>query len=237
MAISPYSYSDPNVPTFKIDFASGGKRLQKNLNRYNFDQKNAACVMCGKKISRMRMTGRCDGHDKHTADIVLTVSNIKGLPSHQEIIEQLIEWARNNSFPIDQFFHDLSFSILGNIPDVTILDGNTPFFSAPTMSMQSLLHAHVIPVVDKHFLPTNTGSYQTLPTKKGKIPARILALILAGLMFCEEANRGDRWFCRNVMKDESKTSQLGGAMPIIFFAASRFPWGVNMKAPLRRILR
>ena len=53
-------------------------------------------------------------------------------------------------------------------------------------------------------------------------------MTFAGLVLAEEANRGDRWFNRIIRKDETKTSLLGGAMPIGYFASRMFPWGMEL---------
>jgi hypothetical protein len=154
-------------------------------------------------------------------------------PLHLEIVDKLIEWAGTRNFNLTPLFQDISFNILGNIPDVSTLSGDTVHngFAPPTL--QNLVN-DVILIVNNHLPDFNNSSYQPLSTKQGLIPARILALTFAGLVLCEEANRGDPWFSRIIRKEEFQTEMLGGAMPIGYFAARMFPWGIEIgKAAFR----
>lgn len=154
---------------------------------------------------------------------------------HTEIVDKLIEWAKTRNYDLFPLFKDISFNILGNIPDVSTLAQETNHIGFTPPTLQNLLDEVVI-LVDKHMPDYNNSSYQPLNTKQGNIPARVLALTFAGLILCEEANRGDRWFNRIIRNDESKTELLGGAMPIGYFAARMFPWGIEMGKAAHRFV-
>lgn len=156
-------------------------------------------------------------------------------PLHTEIVDKLIEWTKPRNYDLLPLFKDISFNILGNIPDVSTLAGETMHVGFTPPTLQNLLD-EVIIIVDKHMPDYNNSSYQPLLTRQGNIPARILALTFAGLILCEEANRGDRWFNRIIRKNESKTELLGGAMPIGYFAARMFPWGIEIGKAAQRFV-
>ncbi|MBD1263230.1 hypothetical protein HZY62_21775 [Maribacter polysiphoniae] len=98
------------------------------------------------------------------------------------------------------------------------------------------IYDSLIAVTDMYFPRHNNSSFQPLVTTNGKIPAIVLAHTFVGLLICEEANRGDRWFSRIVRMDESKSKALGAAMPIAYFATKNFPWGVEMSKQASRNL-
>ncbi|MEZ0233091.1 MAG: hypothetical protein ACAH12_09650 [Methylophilaceae bacterium] len=238
-----FSYIDSGPQDWKVSLSSNGKRKHKNLSKYNLDRSSNKCRIVGcinTFKTRGRMTGVCDVHKKHTSDLILTVSHsasIESLPGHIEIIEKLLEWSKSTNSPIDRFIEKLIKSIIGNIPEISTLAGMTPLSLEVNIDLKSLFEKHVVKVVDEFFEPDNLVSYLPLTTKKGTFPARILALALASLMFCEEANRGDRWFYRHILKDESKTTKLGGAMTVAYYAARQFKWGMDMQKPLGSIFR
>ncbi len=242
MAIIPHIHQDLIATDWSISL-SGGLIPQLNPCKYNLQRLSRQCQIrgCSGTFRANRTSGLCDEHLKHTNDLVLAVIRLDveiNFPSHIEIIELLIDWAHSRNYRLEPFFEGLGFNILGNIPDVTTLDGVTPLSPIVNTSLPELFNDHVVKVVDQFFPTSNNASYQLLVTRSGvSFPARILAIIFASLVFCEEANRGDRWFYRTIVKDETKTKILGGAMPIAYFAARRFNWGVEMKGVLGTIFR
>lgn len=252
MAITPYVFNDLIASNWTITIDGSGTKLKINPCKYQTIPKSRNCNILGCKgmVHASSKSGLCPTHKLHTADIVMIVnksgSKLKALPSHSEIIDKLMDWAQPRNFKLEPFFERLSFNVLGNIPDSSTLDGMTPLSSAPHVPpMNTLIQTHVINLVDEFFPDNNNASYQVLITKVGKkslkqveeIPARILAIIFASLVFCEEANRGDRWFYRTIVKDETKTKFLGGAMPLVYFAARQFRWGVEMKDVIKVLFR
>src|SRR5690606_33251900 len=134
---------------------------------------------------KSRTSGLCDMHLRHTNDLVLKVlfkGAVVDFPSHIEIIEKLIDWAQTRNYRLEPFFEGLGFSMLGNIPDVSTLDGNTPSSSLTNTSLPVLFKDHILDVLDSFFPPTNNASYQALITRNGTFPARILAIIFASLV-------------------------------------------------------
>lgn len=237
-----YKITDPNSP-WEISLSLTGKRPHKNSCKYNWDRHSDRCLIKGCKavISKNRLSGLCDAHANHVADLILEVAqhgkaHLKKLPSHTEIIECLREWSIPRNYSLASFFEDIANNVLGNVPDVTTLANESPL-NAHAISIKQLTQTSIMGVIDKHFPIARSTSYQLLHTKAGDFPVRTLATLIAGLILCEEANRGDRWFYRNICKKEEKTTQLGGAMPIVYFAARQFSWGVEMKSVLGRILR
>jgi hypothetical protein len=186
---------------------------------------------CATVINRRRTSGLCDIHEIHQHDILLELHAPGGAlvnaPGHVDIVDQLILWARTRNYDLVPLFSDFSFNILGNVPDVSTLAGEVLHGTYVPPSLQQLLD-DAVAIVDRYFPDHNNGSYQPLHTNRGDIPARILAITFAALVVCEEANRGDRWFWRQMAKDETKTKFLGGAMPIGYFAARSFPWGIEL---------
>jgi hypothetical protein len=239
---SKYIITDP-YSEWEISFSLAGVRPHVNPSKYNWDRRSSRCLIkdCKAVISKNRLSGLCDEHKNHVADLLLEVAqrgkvHIKKPPSHSEIIEQLIEWSNTRNYQLTPFFEELAFNVLGNVPEVTTLAIKSPLTTHVT-TIESIVQSTIMKVVDKFFPTTNSSSYQILKTRVGDFPVRILAFIFSGLVLCEEANRGDRWFCRIILKEESKTSQLGGAMPLVYFAARQFNWGVEMKSVLGSILR
>ncbi len=239
---SKYKITD-SYSEWEISFSLTGDRPHKNPCKYNWDRHSNRCLIKGCKvvINRNRLSGLCDKHENHVADLFLEVAqhgkaHIKKPPSHSEIIEQLIEWSNTRNYQLAPFFEELAFNVLGNVPEVTTLANKSPLTSHVS-TIERVVQSTVMKTVDKFFPTTNSSSYQILKTKVGDFPVRTLAAIFSGLVLCEEANRGDRWFCRIILKEESKTSQLGGAMPLVYFAARQFKWGVEMKSVLGSILR
>jgi hypothetical protein len=239
--ITTASITDPKSQWQIIirDLVAHGTRFHLNNNKLNYrkNKNNCQFTACTATIRRNRTSGLCDIHQIHQHSLFLELQNplhnLVNAPLHIEIVDKLIEWARTRNYDLIPLFQDISFNLLGNIPDVSTLSDDTihPGFTPPTL--QTLVD-DVIVIVNKHLPDFNNSSYQPLTTKQGLIPARILALTFAGLILCEEANRGDRWFSRFVRKEESQTELLGGAMPIGYFAARMFPWGIEIgKAAFR----
>jgi hypothetical protein len=240
MAITTFTHTDAVASNWAIQISDTGIRLKLNPCIYNSRSTLTNCQIkgCTGSFVKRRKSGLCDVHKTHTSDLFLDVlhsGSVVSKPSHVEMIELLLDWAHSRNYRLEPFFESLSFNVLGNIPDVTTLDGMSPLSSRSNinLSIPSLFNSHALKVVDQFFPENNNASYQLLITKaKLEIPARILATVFASLVFCEEANRGDRWFYRTIVGDETKTKILGGAMPLAYFAARRFNWGVEMKSVL-----
>ncbi len=208
-------------------------RIHKNPNKYNYLSNDNTCkiIGCNNTFYRSRKSGLCDNHANHQHDLFLELTDPSGqtvsVPAHKEIIDALILWSSTRNFGLLPFFASLSFNVLGNVPDVTTLYKDIIHEGVSYQSMNNIYDALLL-VIDNYFPRSNNSSLQPLKTAKSKIPAIVLAHTFAGLLICEEANRGDRWFNRVVRKDESTTTQLGAAMPIAYFATRIFPWGVEM---------
>lgn len=224
------------IDGWKISISDNGVtgKNKENKNKYNLISQEVECkiIGCGNTVRKDKQTGLCKIHMKHSHDLFLNVvddcGNSFGAPAHKDIIDALLEWSQSRNFGLLPFFSDLSFNTLGNVPDVTVLAKEVLIDSSIKVPRVNEVFDLLEEVIERHFPLVNNSSYQPLMTKKGKVPAIVLAYIFAGLIICEEANRGDRWFCRMVIKDESKTTQLGAAMAIAYFATRIFPWGVEM---------
>lgn len=234
-AISTASIIDPKSQWQIIirDLILPPARFHANRNKLNFEKINNSCGFsgCTTTFRKNRTSGLCDIHETHQHSLFLELQNpqhnIINAPTHTDIVDKLIDWAGTRNFDLTPMFQDISFNILGNIPDVSTLSVDTTHSGFTAPDLQSLVDEIII-LINKHLPDFNNSSYQPLTTSKGLIPARILALTFAGLVLVEEANRGDRWFNRIIRKDESKTTLLGGAMPIGYFAAKMFPWGIEL---------
>lgn len=217
-----------------------GGRNHINRNKLNYLANDRTCkiIGCTNQFRINRSSGLCDNHQVHEHDLFLEVQNPGGTsinaPAHKDIIDALIEWSSSRNYNLLPLFSSISFNTLGNVPDVSTLSGEVVHAGVIVPRLKDVFDALLL-VVD-NFLPTsNNSSHQPLKTARGDIPAIVLAHIFIGLLVCEEANRGDRWFSRMVRKDESKTTQLGAAMPIAYFAAKSFPWGVEMNNSARNL--
>lgn len=226
---------DPNS-TWEIiisDRTIAGTRFHANNNKLNFTKTLNVCMFdgCHTNVRRNRTSGLCDIHQIHQHSLFLELTSpqhaIVNAPLHTEIVDKLIDWAKPRNYDLMPLFKDISFNILGNVPDVSTLAHETIHTGFAIPTLQALVD-DVKLIVDKHLPDFNNSSYQPLQTGQGLIPARILALTFAGLILCEEANRGDRWFNRIIRQNEAKTELLGGAMPIGYFAARMFPWGIEI---------
>lgn len=234
----------PKIPTTKftdqktqwfIEIEDNGTtgRYKENPNKLNFDSNNKNCqyLNCTNTFIRTRQSGLCEDHKFHQHDLFLTLFDSSGVkvnsPRHDAIINNLIDWAKSRNFDLLPFFTDCSFTILGNIPDVSTLSHETPHKHFTPKPLNEYL-AICLEVVDRHFPESNNSSFQLIQIKDIKYPARVLAITFVGLLLVEEANRGDRWFWREIAKDETRTNFLGAAMPIAYFAAMNFPWGMEI---------
>ncbi|MCA4808032.1 hypothetical protein [Myroides odoratimimus] len=208
-------------------------RNKKNPNKLNYNKTYRTCqyLNCSNTIIRSRLSGLCNEHENHQHDLFLTLFDEKGgkvkSPRHDVIINNLIDWAKSRNFDLLPFFSDCSFTILGNIPDVSTLSKEVVHNNFIPKTLDEYLKI-CIEIVNRHFPETNNSSFQMLEIKNIKYPARVLAITLVGLLLVEESNRGDRWFWREIVKDEAKTDFLGAAMPIAYFAAMNFPWGMEI---------
>ncbi|MBJ2174389.1 hypothetical protein JBL43_09085 [Aureibaculum sp. A20] len=216
-------------------------RNKPNPNKLNFLSNDKTCKVngCENQINIRRTSGLCDDHIEHEHDLLLELrnhGNLIGVPSHQDIIDALMDWSSSRNFGLLPFFSSLSFNTLGNVPDVSSLAGKTTHKGITPITIDFIFD-ELIKVVNNFFPINNNSSYQPLNTSRGEIPAIVLAFTFAGLLICEESNRGDRWFSRVIRKDESRTTQLGAAMPIAYFATRIFPWGVEMKNSARNLTR
>lgn len=243
MLISSAEYIDQKTK-WKITIVDLGPkgRIHDNPNKLNFLKNSRTCHFtdCNNSIRVNSRSGLCELHKKHQHTLFLELHNTNGekvnAPLHVEIVDKLIDWSKPRNYDLIPLFTALSFNILGNIPDVSTIAGDTKHVRFAPMSLQEYLD-EVVGLVDMYLPDFNNSSYQTLKTKKsGDIPARILAIAFAGLILCEEANRGDRWFCRTIQKNEAETELLGGAMPIGYFAACNFPWGIQIGKAARRFV-
>ena len=217
-------------------------RFQENPNKYNFNQSNTVCFIdgCPNTYMRTRTSGLCNFHRNHCHDLLLEVFDSNGyahsVPAHKDIIDSLMNWAITRNFSLDSFFSKLSFNILGNIPDVTSLSGDIFYQRQITMPTLNDIFSSLLPIIHEFFPPNNSSSYQKLNTNGKNISAITLAYIIVGLLICEETNRGDRWFFRNIIGDESRTKILGAAMPLAYYATKTFQWGVEMPKRVSRNL-
>lgn len=240
--ITPYEINIDNFIIRLSDNITDG-RFQINPNKYNLDRNINICKIngCNGTFIRSRQSGLCNNHESHNHDLFLEVLNSVdrtpySFPTHKEIIDALMEWSATRNFSLNNFFSKISFNVLGNIPDVTSLSGDVQYHDNIMIPTLENIFTSLLPIIYESFPLNNTSSYQKLNTNRGNISAISLAHIMVGLLICEEANRGDRWFFRNIIEDESKTSYLGAAMPLAYFATKTFPWGVEINKKVSRNL-
>ena len=220
--------------TIQISDNHPSNRNHENPNKYNWQKDDRQCKYngCTQSIRINRTSGVCDNHKNHLHDLFLEVFTPQGdlisPPRHKDIIDALILWASTRNFSLDSFFSELSFNILGNIPDISSLSEDIMLTGYPTMPTLNDIYHPLELIIEKYFPSSNTSSYQEFHLSSNQIPAILLAHIFVGLLICEESNRGDRWFCRNIMQDEMKVSQLGASMPLAYYAAKTFRWGVEL---------
>jgi hypothetical protein len=230
------------VGNWVITMSDEGALNKENPNKIDFSSISRACLFegCNEVIRIDRTSGLCDNHKFHQHDLLLSLKDSRGnehsVPAHIDIIDCLIAWAKTRNFNLDKFFEDISFSILGNIPDVTSLANEVNYGVIPIPTLNTVFTTS-IEVAEKHFPASNNSSYQPLTIRTGDIPVIVLAHVFIGLIVCEEANRGDRWHCRVVRGDEKQTSKLGGAMPIAYYASKTFRWGIEMGKSARLLIR
>lgn len=230
------------IAGWEIIISDNGALNKENPNKIDYQANSRVCLFngCNEAIRITRTSGLCMAHQNHQHDLLLSLLNPHGeaqrVPAHQDIIECLIKWAQPRNYNLSRFFEKISFSILGNIPDVTSL-ANEINYAGIIVPTLDLVFSNSINVAEEFFPRNNNSSYQPLSTRTGDIPIVVLAHIFIGLIVCEEANRGDRWHCRMVRGDETKTKQLGGAMPIAYYAARSFNWGIEMGNSSRLLTR
>lgn len=219
--------------SIKIEDLGRTGRNKLNLNKLNRQKENRNCqyLGCSGTFRKNRTSGLCDEHQYHFHDLFLTLYDGTGIminnPRHDEIINHLMNWAKSRNFDLLPFFRDCSFTILGNIPDVSTLSGEVIHEHFEPKLLEEYFDV-CIEITNRHFPETNNSSYQMIKIREHKYPAKVLAITFVGLLLVEESNRGDRWFWREIAKDEAKTEYLGAAMPLAYFAAMNFPWGMEI---------
>lgn len=222
------------VANWEITISDQGVLSKENPNKLDHNSTSRTCLFngCSTIINIRRTSGLCDVHKIHQHDLLLSLKDSDGntqkVPAHKDIIDCLIEWAKPRNYNLTAFFEKISFSIIGNIPDVTSLANEVTYGSTITVPSLQRAFDTSIAIAEEFFPNNNNSSYQPLTTKSGDIPIIVLAHIFIGLIVCEEANRGDRWHCRVVRGSEQKTSKLGGIMPIAYYAAKSFNWGIEL---------
>ena len=227
------------IGEWTLRITDNGKKLKDNPIKYYFDETSRSCRRegCGKKL-RANSRGMCDTHQIHEHDLLLVLEDDSGnklkVPAHKNIIDCLLEWSRPRNFDLIPFFEDISFSILGNVPDVTSMAKKVRYDNITVPSLQDVFD-NAIGIAEKYFPESNKSSFQTLKVKDDDIPIIVLSHIFIALTVCEEANRGDRWYHRHVMGNESETEMLGGAMAIAYFAAVSFRWGMELGKASRKL--
>ena len=231
-----------NIAQWEITISDEGALNKANPNKLDYESRSRECLFigCNALIRINRTSGLCNEHQLHKHDLLLSLKGPDGakhsVPAHIDIIDCMIEWAKTRNFHLSAFFESISFSILGNIPDVTSLANEVSYEAIPIPNLNSIFNTS-ISVAEKFFPAANNTSYQPLTTRTGDIPIIVLAHVFIGLIVCEEANRGDRWHCRVVRGDEKQTSKLGGVMPIAYYAAKTFGWGIEMGKSARLLTR
>jgi hypothetical protein len=230
------------IANWEITISDKGALNKINPNKIDYKSNSRVCLFdgCNEVIRINRTSGLCDVHQLHQHDLLLSLKDSDGydhsVPAHIDIIDCMIEWAKSRNFNLKVFFENISFSILGNIPDVTSLANEVSYGAIPIPDLATVFSTS-IDVAENHFPVGNNSSYQPLATRTGDIPIVVLAHVFIGLIVCEEANRGDRWHCRLVRGDEKQTTQLGGVMPIAYYAAKTFGWGIEMGKSARLLTR
>lgn len=244
MALGPFSIKNTqSLWTIKVvENLSAKRTLHENWNILNENRTSKICLFkgCSTILHSSNKRGLCQIHKIHQHTLVteLISNNVNFLPVHLDIVDYLIEWSSRSKRAINlqYIFIDIANNILGNIPDVTTLAGETTHNGISIPTLKSLIN-NISLLVDKHLPDSDSASYELVSTDKGQIPAKTLLLTFSCLMLCEEANRGDRWFNKVVRKNESLTQMLGGAMPIGYYAAKSFPWGIIMsKSSVRKFV-
>jgi len=230
------------IADWVITISDNGALNKTNPNKLDYLATSRACLFngCENIINVRRTSGLCDVHQFHQHDLLLSLADSNGValnvPAHIDIIDSLIEWAKTRNYNLSAFFENISFAILGNIPDVTSLANEVNYNNVPVPNLNEVFDTSII-VAEEFFPVANNSSHQPLLTRSGEIPIVVLAHIFIGLIVCEEANRGDRWHCRIIRGDEKETSQLGGVMPIAYYAAKSFHWGIEMGKSARLLTR
>ncbi len=230
------------IADWEVTISDNGALSKENPNKIDFNSESRVCLFneCNEVIRINRTSGLCDLHQFHQHDILLSLKDPNGInhsvPAHIDIIDCMIDWAKTRNFDLKAFFENISFSILGNVPDVTSLANDVSYEGVFIPDLASVFNTSII-VAENHFPVANNSSYQPLLTRTGQIPIIVLAHVFIGLIVCEEANRGDRWHCRVVRRDEKQTSQLGGVMPLAYYAAKTFSWGIEMGKASRLLTR
>lgn len=241
------SWTDPAMAEFDFVIDVGDKK-HENKCSYNAHKTSKYCRLLGcNNTHRNSQTGLCKTHRKNQWDIVIGLKFKNGTikrPSHTEVADSLIDWANQMGRQNDlrAFLSKLSISVLGSIPDTYTLAGlvqrDEPF--SPPM-LPELFETHALPAANELVDPKQTTSFitisATLQGEEFKVPVRALVLTFCWLVVAEEANRGT---LRNHIRlgiSKPGNAQMGGAMPIAYFATRFFTWGVDLKGPIKKVFR
>jgi hypothetical protein len=228
-----------NENGYTIELSNQGNKPKFNPNQRNLEKKEVFCMVCHKKTRNMFTL--CAEHNKekkkfhiHDADWFARLIPpgykrddvlVDVLP-HSQITEILIRWMKKDADReriMDGFVKDVLTSIVGNIPDATMLQKNIYEKMNNMMGPDDLIGL-VQGLIDKHFPKDDYGSILLDGGRfKGKSLANIPIRVVAGLLIlawaCEECNRGDAFFC----KTNNRESKYGNAyMPSVYYFLRRY---------------
>ncbi len=236
MMIVPFQTT---IDGWTIDITDTGTKFKDNNTWLNHEQTSNQCNYgdCTETFMKTRMSGLCNTHKKHEHDLLLKLTSPDGTilePLHQHIIDALISATSNTNINLTNFFSKLSGAIIGNVQDVSTLAGKTVHTNTQTQTLTQIFTT-IEPTIEEIF-PDHNIENHTLQEIEGigNISLLALAKTMVGLLICEESNRGDRWFCENIINAPQRTTQLGAAMAIASFATKSFAWEVDFNKATSR---
>jgi len=220
------------------DHAEQGK-LKENKNRYNHEGNYDTCRVrgCNVRLAWNSVIGRCKEHREHQNDLVLFLKRdneeINYRPVHLSAIDALLHWADDNSISLSPLFSALSRSIIGQVQDVSILANVIEIDNVEPQSMDALFSTR-FEEVNQIAADMDLDLDSELELDGHQVSLEVVIKVVTGLIVCEEANRGDRWFARELLGDAQLSTAQGGIMPITHFAVKSFDWGMELSSKLFR---
>lgn len=234
--IQPYSKTLGNWILELEDLGTAG-RNHLNPNRYNNDKSDYKCRVngCSEDSHWLSLKGLCKDHKSHQHDLVLslkqnsTTTDYK--PTHVQIINSIFNWSSITGISVLELFESFSQSIIGEVQDVSIISGNVVIDSVTPQDLHELLNQR-FDEIDEFLMERDIDESVEAECFGESIPITILFYTICALIVCEETNRGDRWFARYVLEDESLVRLLGGMMPLTYVASICFNWGFSVNNSL-----
>jgi hypothetical protein len=237
---------------FRVFFSNQGNKIHEHpVLKLNDKRAKIKCAIPGCNIETKRMDGICTEHAKnkelvkkyakhHNADwfSALLKENQDNtfatdhIPRHLDIIDWLIDWANKDKKKmerLDMFILNLANDISKGVPDASLLQNALVSNQDKVSSYLKTYQEYVNLTFPKDDFGNQVINLN-FKSETITVPVRVIAILLATALFCEEVNRGDSFYRKETNRGESK--RAGGLMPIPYYLLLRHTTATKNQAHL-----